>query len=61
MFDSVGHSVVKLRRVRIGEITDRGLAVGGHRDLTEAEVKRFYTRSNPPTSSKRKNQKKRET
>jgi 23S rRNA pseudouridine2605 synthase len=41
MFDSIGHSVIKLRRVRIGHITDRGLAVGSHRNLTEAEVKRL--------------------
>jgi len=38
MFDSIGHSVVKLRRVRIGSVTDEGLAVGRHRKLTNAEV-----------------------
>jgi 23S rRNA pseudouridine2605 synthase len=42
MFDSIGHSVVKLRRVRIGHITDAGLAPGQHRDLTSNEVKRFF-------------------
>src|SRR2546427_337011 len=42
MFDSIGHSVVKLRRVRIGHITDAGLGPGQHRDLTSNEVKRFF-------------------
>ena len=41
MFDSIGHSVVKLRRVRIGHITDAGLAPGQHRELTTSEVRRF--------------------
>ena len=39
MFDSIGHSVVKLRRTRIGGITDQGLAVGKFRKLTAAEVR----------------------
>jgi 23S rRNA pseudouridine2605 synthase len=42
MFDSIGHSVVKLRRVRIGHIVDAGLAPGQHRELTSSEVKRFF-------------------
>ena len=48
MFDSIGHSVVKLRRVRIGHIADAGLAPGQHRELTSSEVKRFLQ----PASSK---------
>ena len=39
MFDSVGHSVVKLKRIKIGSITDEGLATGRSRKLTEAEIK----------------------
>lgn len=39
MFDSVGHSVVKLKRIAIGPITDAGLATGTSRKLTEAELK----------------------
>lgn len=39
MFDSVGHSVVKLRRVAIGSVTDHGLAVGKYRKLTNAEIR----------------------
>src|SRR5215217_841727 len=39
MFDAVGHSVVKLKRVAIGNVTDAGLAVGGSRKLTADEVR----------------------
>ena len=39
MFDSIGHSVVKLKRTRIGNITDAGLPPGRSRKLTEAELK----------------------
>lgn len=38
MFDSIGHSVVKLRRTSIGPITDRGLPVGKYRKLMPEEV-----------------------
>ena len=39
MFDSIGHSVVKLKRTRIGTISDAGLPVGRSRKLTEAELR----------------------
>jgi 23S rRNA pseudouridine2605 synthase len=39
MFDSIGHSVVKLRRIAIGPLTDAGLAVGKHRKLSPDEVR----------------------
>lgn len=39
MFDSVGHSVVKLKRIAIGPITDTGLGTGKSRKLTDAELK----------------------
>ncbi|MDI1241324.1 MAG: pseudouridine synthase [bacterium] len=39
MFDSVGHSVVKLKRIKIGSITDAGLPIGKSRKLTDAEIK----------------------
>ncbi|HSB09446.1 MAG TPA: pseudouridine synthase [Blastocatellia bacterium] len=42
MFDSIGHSVVKLRRVRIGHVSDAGLAPGQHRELRPGEVKQFF-------------------
>jgi 23S rRNA pseudouridine2605 synthase len=41
MFDAIGHSVVKLRRTRIGTLDDRGLPLGKWRRLNEIEVKRL--------------------
>jgi 23S rRNA pseudouridine2605 synthase len=51
MFDSIGHSVAKLRRVSIGHITDAGLAPGHHRELTSSEVKKFFQ---APSTARRK-------
>jgi 23S rRNA pseudouridine2605 synthase len=45
MFDSIRHSVVKLKRVRIGEIVDEHLPVGKYRKLTEKEVRSLSTTS----------------
>ena len=39
MFDAIGHSVVKLKRVRIGDVADEYLQVGRYRKLTEKEVR----------------------
>jgi 23S rRNA pseudouridine2605 synthase len=41
MCEAVGHPVRKLRRVRIGPITDRRLRVGEWRDLTRQEVEKL--------------------
>ena len=41
MFESVGHPVLKLRRIRIGFLTDQGLEVGQYRNLTPLEVDRI--------------------
>jgi 23S rRNA pseudouridine2605 synthase len=41
MFDMIGHSVLKLRRVRIGFLSDEHLAPKQWRLLTPAEVSRF--------------------
>jgi 23S rRNA pseudouridine2605 synthase len=57
MFDSIGHSVVKLRRVRIGHIADAGLAPGQHRELTASEVKKFFQAPTPTIRRKTKVQK----
>ena len=43
MCEAVGHPVRKLRRVRIGPITDRRLRVGEWRELTRNEVERLKT------------------
>jgi len=41
MFDLIGHSVLKLRRIRIGSLTDESLKPGHWRFLTIGEVKRL--------------------
>ncbi len=41
MFDAVGHSVVKLKRIAIGNVTDAGLPVGSYRKLTADEVSKL--------------------
>ena len=44
MFEAVGHRVMKLRRVRIGFLEDRGLAPGRWRKLSSREIQEFYRR-----------------
>lgn len=41
MFDAIGHSVIKLRRIRIGHVTAEGILIGQWRHLTPAEIKRL--------------------
>jgi 23S rRNA pseudouridine2605 synthase len=41
MFDLIGHSVIKLRRVRVGPIIAEGILIGQWRHLTPAEVKKL--------------------
>jgi pseudouridine synthase len=41
MFEAVGHPVSKLRRTRIGFLTDQGLDVGQYRHLTPREIERI--------------------
>ena len=48
MFDSVGHSVVKLKRVAIGHIKDEYLKVGEFRKLSDEEIKAFKNPPRPP-------------
>ncbi len=43
MFDAIGHSVVKLRRVAIGHIADETLPVGAYRALFPEEIKKFIS------------------
>ena len=45
MFDAVGHSVVKLKRIAIGDVTDAGLGVGRSRKLRPEEVKSLASKS----------------
>ena len=44
MFDTIGHSVVKLKRTAIGPIAERYLPVGASRPLTREEVEQFRTK-----------------
>ena len=44
MFELIGHSVIKLRRVRIGPLTDENLKPGYWRFLTATEVKKLMGR-----------------
>jgi 23S rRNA pseudouridine2605 synthase len=39
MFDAVGNSVVKLRRIRIGNVSDNKLGAGRWRELTPDEIR----------------------
>ena len=43
MFDTIGHSVVKLKRTAIGHISERWLKVGESRNLTPEEIAQFRT------------------
>lgn len=56
MFEAVGHPVVKLRRKRIGFLTDRGLAPGSYRPLSPEEVAEIYrvSRRNVPVRGGRR-------
>jgi 23S rRNA pseudouridine2605 synthase len=42
MFESIGHPVTKLRRVKIGHVGDKGMKPGMSRELAPAEVARFF-------------------
>jgi len=50
MFDRIGHSVLKLRRIRIGSLTDESLKPGHWRLLTIGEVKRLMKKRVSTTS-----------
>ena len=41
MFDTIGHSVVKLRRIAIGNIREEKMPIGAYRELSDKEVKEF--------------------
>jgi 23S rRNA pseudouridine2605 synthase len=45
MFDAVGHSVVKLKRVAIGHVKDDRIPVGAYRELDEDEINEFINPS----------------
>lgn len=51
MFDSIGHSVVKLRRIAIGNIRDNNSLAGTARKLDEDEVKGLFEFKKPVAKS----------
>jgi 23S rRNA pseudouridine2605 synthase len=51
MFDAVGHSVVKLRRMAIGNVKDERIPVGAYRELDAKEVRDLM---NPTVKSPKK-------
>ncbi len=53
MFDSIGHSVIKLRRVAIGFLRGEKLMPGQFRHLQQAEVERFLRAPQPKTKRER--------
>ena len=59
MFDSIGHSVLKLRRVAIGFLDHESLAPGQFRHLLPAEVKRFFQYRAPASPSQSSRSRKR--
>jgi 16S rRNA U516 pseudouridylate synthase RsuA-like enzyme len=59
MFDFVGHSVLKLKRVRIGFLRDDNLKPGAWRLLADSEVRRLMkptTMKKPSSSAKKRGQ-----
>ncbi|MGI8468940.1 MAG: pseudouridine synthase [Pyrinomonadaceae bacterium] len=60
MFDAIGHSVVKLRRLAIGHIKDDRIPVGAYRELDAREIKQFLNPALKPlktTESKKADEK----
>jgi hypothetical protein len=47
MCDAIGHPVDRLRRTRIGAISDRGMRPGQIRDLTPAEITSLMAAKSP--------------
>lgn len=54
MFDTIGHSVVKLRRIAIGSIRNETLRVGEYRLLAPFEIARFKRPQRKPNATPQK-------
>lgn len=61
MFDHIGHSVLKLRRVRIGPLHDEQLPSGKWRFLAPAEVARFKAKAPKQAHARQSNKGRRES
>jgi 23S rRNA pseudouridine2605 synthase len=57
LFDSIGHPVSKLKRVRIGDVSDKGVAVGQFRELSGAEVRKLVSSGEPSQARSGQSQK----
>jgi 23S rRNA pseudouridine2605 synthase len=57
MFEVIGHSVLKLRRVRIGFIHDEALKTGYWRFLSPGEVGRLMKKKQSPAKAQRRKEK----
>lgn len=58
MFDAIGHSVVKLRRLAIGHVADEKIPIGAYRELTTREIREFlspHTKKPKPETAKATN------
>ena len=58
MFELIGHSVIKLRRIRIGPLTDENLKPGYFRLLAPGEVARMMKKSERKRATQPRNAKK---
>ncbi|MBK8312840.1 MAG: rRNA pseudouridine synthase [Acidobacteria bacterium] len=54
MFDHIGHSVIKLRRIAIGFLRNERLKPGEFRKLDESEVKKFFSSAKPVKQQQKK-------
>ena len=54
MFELIGHSVLKLRRVRIGFLADDRLKPGSWRFLSPGEVARLMKKKESPAKAQRR-------
>ncbi len=52
MCDAIGHPVRKLRRVRIGPLSDSTLKPGAFRELTSVEIKRLKSAGRGPSAGR---------
>src|SRR5215207_7591098 len=57
MFELIGHSVLKLRRVRIGSIHDEALKTGYWRFMSPGEVGRLMKKKPSPAKAQRRKEK----
>jgi hypothetical protein len=58
MFDAIGHSVVKLRRIAIGNVSEDKMPIGSYRELGADEIKQLLKprkKTEPKSKSEKPN------